>query len=101
MEEIPSLPESLASAEVTVISSTQVTVDAFADPPAGGGFEVRSSDAGWGPDNDRNLLGRFTTQTFNLARLARTQTYYLRAFDASAPPRYSPHSVVLHVNYPL
>jgi hypothetical protein len=98
---IPSLPASMASAEVTGVSSTDVTVDAFADPPAGGGFEVRWSDAGWGPDNDRNLIGRFTTRTFSLARLSRTQTYYLRAFDASAPPLYSLDSAVLHIDYPL
>ena len=26
-------------------------------------IEIRRSDSGWGPDNDRNLIGRFTSQT--------------------------------------
>jgi hypothetical protein len=96
-----SLPPSLSAAEVTIVSSTNVTVDTFADPPSGGGFEVRRSDAGWGMDNDRNLIGRFNTRVFALLRLSRVQTYYLRAYDASAPPRYSRDSVLLHVDYPL
>lgn len=99
-DQLPPLPPSLSAAEITAITSTDVTVDTFADPPAGGGFEVRRSDAGWGPDNDRNLIGRFTTRVFTLARLFRVQSYYIRAFDASAPPRYSRHSVLLHVDYP-
>src|SRR5207302_3776869 len=41
-------------------------------------MELRWSDAGWGPNNDQNLAGRFTTQTFTLPRLGKTQDYYLR-----------------------
>ena len=63
--------------------------------------EVRAHDYGWGQANDRNLLGRFGTRTFNLARLARTQNYFLRMYDNSSPPRYSRHSAALHVDYPL
>jgi hypothetical protein len=51
--------------------------------------------------NDRNLLGRFNTQTFNLARLAATQNYFLRLYDSSSPPKYSRYSAALHVDYPL
>jgi hypothetical protein len=63
--------------------------------------EVRSHDFGWGPSNDRNLLGRFATQTFTLPRLARTQNYFLRLYDNSSPARYSRYSAALHVDYPL
>jgi hypothetical protein len=70
-------------------------------PPAGGGFEVRWSDAGWGPANDRNLVGRFGTETFTIPRLSRSQTVFLRQYDASAPPKYSRHTTALHVDYPL
>jgi hypothetical protein len=63
--------------------------------------EVRAHDFGWGTANDRNLLGRFTTQTFSLARLARTQNYFLRLYDGSSPPRYSRYAAALHVDYPL
>ena len=62
---------------------------------------MRRSDAGWGPDNDRNLIGRFTGQVAYLARLSRVQDFYLRLYDSSAPPRYSRDSVLLHVDYPL
>jgi hypothetical protein len=70
-------------------------------PPSGCGIEVRMNDYGWGQANDRNLLGRFNTQTFNLARLAATQNYFLRLYDGSSPPKYSRYSAALHVNYPL
>jgi hypothetical protein len=63
--------------------------------------EVREHDYGWGQANDRNLLGRFSTQTFNLPRLARTQNYFLRLYDSSSPPKYSRYSAALHIDYPL
>jgi hypothetical protein len=63
--------------------------------------EVRENDYGWGQANDRNLLGRFNTQTFSLARLAETQNYFLRLYDSSSPPKYSRYSAALHVDYPL
>jgi hypothetical protein len=62
--------------------------------------EVRWSDSGWGPYNDRNLAGRFTTQTFTLPRLSKIQDYYLRQYDGS-PPKYSRYSTALHVDFPL
>ena len=62
--------------------------------------EVRWSDAGWGPYNDENLAGRFTTQAFTLPRLSRVEDYFLRQFDASVPPKYSRHSSALHIDYP-
>src|SRR5271168_767920 len=58
-------------------------------------IEVRENDYGWGQANDRNLLGRFSSQTFNLARLAQTQNYFLRLYDGSSPPRYSRYSAAL------
>jgi hypothetical protein len=63
--------------------------------------EVRQNDYGWGQANDRNLLGRFGTEMFSLARLAQTQDYFLRLYDDSSPPKYSRYSAALHVDYPL
>jgi hypothetical protein len=63
-------------------------------------MEVRWSDFGWGPYNDQNLAGRFTTQTFTLPRLAKVQDYFLRQFDASTPPKYSRFSTALHIDFP-
>lgn len=62
--------------------------------------EVRAHDFGWGASDDRNLIGRYSTRTFTLARLARTQSYFLRLFDTSFPPRYSRYAAALHVDYP-
>jgi hypothetical protein len=92
---------SLSGAQITGVSSTTVQVDAGVAIGTGYGVEVRAHDYGFGSANDRNLLGRFTTQAFTLPRLARTQTYFLRLYDSSSPPRYSRYSAALHVDYPL
>jgi hypothetical protein len=63
--------------------------------------EVRYTDAGWGVDNNRNLVGRFTSRSFTLTRYARAQTYFLRSYDGSGRPKYSRYSTALHVDYPL
>jgi hypothetical protein len=91
----------LTEAQITGVTSTTVLVDAGLAPASGLGIEVRGNDYGWGEANDRNLLGRFTTQTFSLPRLARTQNYFLRLYDGSSPPRYSRYSAALHIDYPL
>jgi len=91
----------LNEAQIVAVSSTTVNVDAGTAPASGWGIEVRAHDYGWGAANDRTLLGRFSTQTFSLPRLARTQNYFLRLYDASSPPRYSRYAAALHVDYPL
>jgi len=91
----------LTEAQITAVTSTTVSLDAGIAPAAGFGIEVRANDYSWGTANDRNLLGRFNTQTFSLARLARTETYFLRLYDSSSPPKYSRYSAALHVDYPL
>jgi hypothetical protein len=93
--------ENLIDAQITQVSATTVAVDAGAAPGSGGGIEVRAHDYGWGVANDRNLLGRFSTQTFSLPRLARTENYFLRLYDNASPPRYSRYSAALYVDYPL
>jgi hypothetical protein len=93
--------DDLTSAQVTEISSTTVTIDAGNAAPVGGGFEVRWSDQGWGMGNDRNLLGRFNTQTFTLPRLTRVQTFFLQQYNSSNRPQYSRYSASLHIDYPL
>ena len=91
----------LTDAEITAVSSTTVSVDVGIVIASGFGVEVRAHDFGWGISNDRNLLGRFSTETFTLARLARTQSYFLRLYDSSSPPKYSRYAAALHVDYPL
>jgi hypothetical protein len=92
-------PADLALAEVTAVSSTAVTVDAGCQPAPGGGIEVRRSDSGWGPDNDRNLIGRFAGRILTLPRLTRVQDYFLRQYDATKV--YSRNPAALHIDYPL
>jgi len=93
--------ENLTEAQITQVSGTTVSVDAGMTPPIGWGIEVREHDYGWGVANDRNLLGRFTTEAFSLPRLARTQNYFLRLYNSSSPPKYSRYAAALHVDYPL
>jgi hypothetical protein len=92
---------SLTDAQVTSISSTTVEFDVGLVLANGLGVEVRMHDYGWGPGNDRNLVGRYNTQTFSVSRMARTQNYFLRLYDSSSPPRYSRYAAALHVDYPL
>jgi hypothetical protein len=91
----------LTDTDFTSVTSTTVTIDVGFVPVAGGGIEVRYTDAGWGSDNNRNLVGRFTSRSFALTRYARAQDYFLRSYDGSAPPKYSRYSTALHVDYPL
>jgi len=91
----------LTAAVITQVTSTTVSVDAGMAPASGGGIEVRWSDAGWGPGNDRNLVGRFATQAFTIPRLSRVQDCYLQQYDNSVPPKYSRYSAALHLDYPL
>ena len=91
----------LTGATITQVTSTTISIDAGTNAPSGGGFEVRWSDDGWGTTNDRNLVGRFSSRTFTLPRLSKSQTCYLRQYDASVPPKYSRYSAALHVDFPL
>jgi len=91
----------LTDAEVTNVTSTTVTIDVGFTPVAGGGIEARYSDEGWGAGYNGNLVGRFTNESFTLTRYARAQTYFLRSYDGSVPPKYSRYSAALHVDYPL
>ncbi len=91
----------LAQVSVATVTSTTITLDTGTPPLAGGGFEVRRSDFGWGPDNDRNLVGRFSTQSFVVPRLSRIQDYYLRQYDGSSTRKYSRYSAAIHLDYPL
>ena len=91
----------LTEAEITSITSTTIGIDAGVVPPGGGGIEVRRTDFAWNQASDRNLIGRFTTQTFTVPRLTRVQSYHLRKYDNATPPNYSQYSTVLHVDYPL
>jgi hypothetical protein len=90
--------QNLTEAQLTEVTATSVSVDAGMAPPSGWGIEVRANDYGWGVANDQNLIGRFTTETFSLERVVRSQTYFMRLYDNSSPPKYSRYAAALHVD---
>jgi hypothetical protein len=97
-DDVSARPSGLPDARITTWSASSLTMDAGADPIVGGGFEVRvEGDWGWGMTINQNLVGRYTSRTITLPNTGVTQTFYLRQFDASAPPRYSPYTAVLNL----
>ncbi len=76
-----------------------VTVDAGQAPPAGGGFEVRRSDSGWGVgvtgSASGNLVLRSPVRGFSLPVSAVNESFYIRMYDASTPPLYSRRSAAI------
>ena len=91
-------PSGLPDARITTWSATALTMDAGMAPVAGGGIEVRTEgDWGWGTTVSRNLVGRYSSQTITLPVAGVTQAFYLRQYDASTPPQYSPYSTVLNL----
>lgn len=89
----------LTEAQITSVTATTAEVDIGMAVPSGCGVEVRQDDYSWGTANDRNLVGRFNTETFSLPRLEQTQTYFLRLYDSSSPPKYSRYSAALHIDF--
>jgi hypothetical protein len=89
--------------QLTVVSATATTLqlDAGADPPAGGGFEVRLRDWDFGPGIDQNLVLRSPVRGFSIPRSAQVERYYVRTFDASTPPLYSRLSSAIFTNLPV
>ncbi len=97
-DNVSTRPAGLPDARITTWSATTLTLDVGTAPPPGGGIEVRvEGDWGWGMTTNRNLLGRYTSQTITLPFTGVTQTLYLRQYDASTPAQYSPYSSVLNL----
>jgi hypothetical protein len=74
-------------------SSSSLTVDAGTAPPAGGGFEVRRRDGGFGSlaagSASGDLVLRSPVRGFSLPIAAAGETFFVRMYDASTPPLYS------------
>ncbi len=101
-DDISSRPAPAAEARFTTWTASTMTLDTGMNPPAGGGFEVRvEGDWGWGMTINQNLVGRYTSRTIPLTNTDVTQTFYLRPYDGSVPPRYAPYSTVLTMDAPL
>jgi hypothetical protein len=66
---------------ISGMDATNIYLTAPSPLPTGAGIEVRSSDSSWGCDNSRNLIGRFTTQTFAVPRNAHNKAVFARMYD--------------------
>jgi hypothetical protein len=87
---------------LTVTSATAIAlqIDAGIDTPAGGGFEVRRRDFGFGAGAGQGLVLRSPVRGISIPRSAPVETFYVRMFDASNPPLYSRHSSAVFTNIP-
>jgi hypothetical protein len=111
---LPQLPASAADAvaenlplvDVTALTSAALTVAVNATPPAGGGFEVRRQDAGFGNGtqtgvSSQGLVLRSAVATFSLPRAAEIEQFFVRMYDGSTPPLYSRASAAIFTDVPL
>ncbi len=87
--------------QVTVAGPTGgfLTVDAGLAPPAGGGFEVRRYDGGFGsgvgPSNSGDLVLRSPVRGFAIPISAADERFFIRMYDGSTPALYSRRSAAL------
>jgi hypothetical protein len=96
----PSLAN-LSALTVVSTTATAIQVDAGADPPAGGGFEVRRSDWNFGPSPGADLVLRSPVRGFTIPRASAQEKFYIRMYDASTPPVYSRLSAAIVTNLPV
>jgi hypothetical protein len=92
--------------QLTVTASAATLVaDAGTAPPAGGGFEVRRRDGGFGigatGSASGDLVLRSPVRGFTIPRASIVEQFYVRMYDASTPPLYSRESSAIATNLPL
>lgn len=92
---------SLSGLQVTVASTTALQVDSGLEPPAGGGFEVRRSDVGFGTGGVTELVLQSPVRSFSVPRAAFRERFFVRMYDGSAVPVYSTASSVVVTNLPV
>ncbi len=95
------LPAILSGLQVTSATASALQIDSGADQPAGGGFEVRRSDANFGTNIASDLVLQSPVRHFTIPRQAFAERFFIRMYDGSAPPRYSPVSSVVLTSLPL
>ncbi len=88
-----------------VASATALTVDAGMTPPAGGGFEVRRRDGGFGAAGTSSASGdlvlRSPVRGFTIPRAVVQEAFFVRMYDASTPPLYSRESTAIYTDLPI
>ncbi len=93
--------------QMTVAAATSsLAVDSGLAPPAGGGFEVRRRDAGFGTGPNAaagsgDLVLRSPVRGFSIPRAAVEETFFVRMYDASSPPLYSRESAAIVTHLPI
>ena len=102
----PSLPlhtvQSLQQVTVAGPTGGFLTLDTGLAPPAGGGFEVRRYNGGFGTGTSSSKSGdlvlRSPVRTFSVPISAADETFFVRMYDGSAPALYSRRSaaILLH-----
>jgi len=107
--EVPRLP-SLGAASVLAnlpdlklvsASATVLQIDSGLAPPAGGGFEVRRRDAGFGLSTGDDLVLRSPVRSFQIPRLGAREQFFIRMYDGSTPPLYSRFSSAVYADLPV
>lgn len=94
-------PQSLSGLTVVSVTQSAIEIDTGTQPPAGGGFEVRRFDGGFGTGEDGELVLRSAMQGITLSRGAQVERFYVRQYDGSTPPVYSRLSSAVVVNVPV
>jgi hypothetical protein len=93
--------DSLTNLAIVSTTTTAIQVDAGIDPPTGGGFEVRRSDANFSAKPGADLVLRSPVRAFTIPRATFRETFYIRMYDASTPPVYSRFSAAIITNLPV
>jgi hypothetical protein len=91
----------LTGLSVTSATTTALQIDAGIDPPAGGGFEVRRRDFGFGEGAAQGMVLRSPVRSFSIPRSGPVEAFYVRMYDASTLPLFSRHSSAVLTNLPV
>jgi hypothetical protein len=98
---IAGLPVSLAGLQVISASTSALAMDAGVDPPSGGGFEVRRSEASFGSPSTADLVLSSPVRGFSIPRLAFAERFFVRMYDGSTPRNYSRLSSAVLTSLPI
>ena len=95
------LPAALPGLQVTGATAAALQIDSGMDAPAGGGFEVRRSDANFGSSNVSDLVLNSPVRSFSLPRAAFRERFFVRMYDGAVSRRYSPVSSMVLTSLPV
>jgi hypothetical protein len=99
----PHVLANLQQITVAAPAGSALAVDAGLNPPAGGGFEVRRRDGGFGSGSGSaagDLVLRSPVRGLSIPLAALEEAFYVRMYDASTPPLYSRNSAAILTHLP-